>query len=211
MVFTTQTMRLLLIRHAESIANSEARIQGQFNSPLSEPGRLQARALARRLQRENWAIAAIYASDLSRAAETARVIGSKLRLPVTLDPRLREYDAGVLNGLTWPEVEARYPDLWQEFQRGGKWVPIPGEEGNEAFRARLVAALDEIRTRHEGDGTVALVSHGASLGMILLHLLGLERNLASPFAFGNASLSIVEFRARGPVIRRLNDTCHLDH
>jgi broad specificity phosphatase PhoE len=202
-------MRLLLIRHAESIANSEKRIQGQFDSPLSEPGRQQARALARRLLREDWAIAAIYASDLSRAAETARIIGSELGLPIALDPRLREYDAGVLNGLTWPEVEERHPALWQAFQRGGDWVPVPGEEGNEAFRARLVAALEEIRTRHAGDGTVIVVSHGASLGMILLHLLGLERKLASPFAFGNASLSIVEFRARGPVILRLNDTCHL--
>ncbi len=202
-------MRLLLIRHAQSIANAEARIQGQFDSPLSEQGRREAQLLARRLHREEWAIAAIYASDLSRAAETAHILGAELGLPVTLDLRLREYDAGVLNGLTWAEVEARYPDLWQEFQRGGKWVSIPGEEGNEAFRARLAAALEAIQTRHEGEGTVAVVSHGASLGMILLYLLGLERNLSSPFAFGNASLSIVDFRGRGPVISRLNDTCHL--
>ena len=202
-------MRLLLIRHAQSMANAEARIQGQFDSPLSEQGRQEARLLAQRLRGEEWAIAALYASDLSRAAETAHILGRELGLPVTLDARLREYDAGVLNGLTWAEVKARYPDLWQEFQRGGKWVAIPGEEGNEAFQARLAAALEKIRTRHEGEGTVAVVSHGASLGMILLHLLGLERNLSSPFAFGNASLSIVEFRNRGPVIRRLNDTCHL--
>jgi broad specificity phosphatase PhoE len=204
-------MRLLLIRHAQSIANAQARIQGQFDSPLSEQGRQQAQALARRLSEEDWSIAAIYASDLSRAADTARIVGSKLGLPVTLEPRLREYDAGVLNGLTWEEVEGCYPELWQEFQRGGEWVPIPGEEGNDAFRVRLVAVVDGVRARHEGDGTVLVVSHGASLGMILLHLLGLERKLASPFAFGNASLSIVEFRARGPVIVRLNDTCHLDH
>lgn len=202
-------MRLLLIRHGQSIANAEARIQGQFDSPLNEQGRQQARALARRLRQEKWPVTAIYASDLSRAAETVRIVAAELELPVTLDPRLREYDAGVLNGLTWAEVEARYPDLWQEFQRGGKWVSIPGEEGNEAFRARLAAALEAIQTRHEGEGTVAVVSHGASLGMILLYLLGLERNLSSPFAFGNASLSIVDFRARGPVISRLNDTCHL--
>jgi broad specificity phosphatase PhoE len=202
-------MRLLLIRHAQSMANAEGRIQGQFDSPLSEQGRQQARSLAQRLRREEWPIAAIYASDLSRAAETAHILGSDLGLPVALDPRLREYDAGMLNGLTWAEVEARHPDLWQEFQRGGKWVSIPGEEGNEVFQARLAAALDEIRTQYDGEGTVAVVSHGASLGMILLHLLGLERNLSSPFVFGNASLSIIEFRARGPVISRLNDTCHL--
>ncbi len=191
------------------MANAEARIQGQFDSPLSEQGRQEARLLAQRLRREEWAIAALYASDLSRAAETARILGREMGLPVTQDPRLREYDAGVLNGLTWAEVELRYPELWQQFQRGGKWVSIPGEEGNEAFQARLAAVLDEIRTRHDGEGTVAMVSHGASLAMILLNLLGLERSLSSPFAFGNASLSIVDFRSRGPVISRLNDTCHL--
>lgn len=203
-------MRLLLLRHAQSIANAEARIQGQLDSPLSEQGQRQARALAQRLQRESWDITAIYASDLSRAAETAHIVGSQVELPVALDPRLREYDAGVLNGLTWAEVEAHYPGLWQEFQRGGEWVPIPGEEGNGAFQARLAAFLDEGRARHEGRGTVVIVSHGASLSMILLHLLGLERKLANPFAFANASLSVVELRAQGPVITRLNDTWHLD-
>ena len=192
------------------MANAEGRLQGQFDSPLSDEGRVQARALARRLDREGWKVAAIHASDLSRAAETAEILGDELGLPVTLDARLREYDAGVLNGLTWAEIQARYPHLWHELQRSGKWVSIPGEEGNEAFRARVSAALDDIRAGHEGAGAVAVVTHGGSLSMILLRLLGLERGRASPFTFANASISVVEFRARGAVISRLNDTCHLD-
>lgn len=191
------------------MANAEGRLQGQFDSPLSDQGREQARALARRLRNEEWPIAALYASDLSRAAETAGILGGELGVPVTLDPRLREYDAGVLNGLTWPEIQARYPHLWHELQHSGTWVSIPGEEGNEAFHDRVAAVLDDVRAGH-GDGeTVAIVSHGGSLSMLLLHLLGLERGRASPFTFGNTSLSIVEFRARGPVISRLNDMCHL--
>ncbi|MFN2227842.1 MAG: histidine phosphatase family protein [Anaerolineae bacterium] len=202
-------MKLLLIRHGESVANAEGRLQGQFDSPLSDEGRAQARALARRLGREEWQVAAVYASDLSRAAETAAILGRELGLPVTLDPRLREYDAGVLNGLTWPEIEARHPELWHELQHSGEWVPIPGEEGNDVFHARVAEALAAVQGAH-GDGeTVVLVSHGGTFSMLLLHLLGLERGRASPFSFGNTSLSIVEFRARGPVIRRLNDMCHL--
>jgi broad specificity phosphatase PhoE len=202
-------MRLLLIRHAQSIANAEGRLQGQFDSPLSDEGRAQARALAGRLRREDWQVAAVYASDLSRAAETAEILGSALGLPVVLDPRLREYDAGVLNGLTWPQIEDHYPELWRELQHSREWVPIPGEEGNEGFRDRVAAALDDLQDAH-GDGeTAAIVSHGGTLSMLLLHLLGLDRGRASPFSFGNTSLSIVEFRARGPVIRLLNDMCHL--
>jgi broad specificity phosphatase PhoE len=138
-------MRLLLIRHAESIANAEGRLQGQFDSPLSDEGREQARTLARRLRRAKWQVAAIYASDLSRAAETAEIVGRALGLPVTLDPRLREYDAGVLNGLTWDEIQARYPALWHELQHSREWVPIPEEEGNEAFHARIAASATAAR------------------------------------------------------------------
>ena len=202
-------MKLLLIRHAQSIGNAEGRLQGQFDSPLSDEGRAQARALARRLRREERQVTALYASDLSRAAETAEILGKALGLPVTLDPRLREYDAGVLNGLTWPQIEVRYPELWRELQHSGEWVPIPGEEGNETFHTRVAALLSDVQAAHDGDETAALVSHGGTLNMLLLHLLGMERERGGPFSFGNTSLSLVEFRPRGPVIRLLNDTCHL--
>jgi broad specificity phosphatase PhoE len=81
-------MQLLLVRHGQSVANTEDRLQGQMDSPLSGLGRKQARALARRLVREGWSLSAIYTSDLSRAAETAEILGVALAAPVLLDVRL---------------------------------------------------------------------------------------------------------------------------
>ena len=202
-------MELLLIRHGQSVANAEGRIQGQFDSPLSQQGRAQSRALARRLQREGRSLAAIYASDLSRAAETAGIVAAALEAPLTLDARLREYDCGVLTNIVWTDVEFLYPDIWHGFHHSREWVPIPGEEGQEAFCARLAAMLDGTLARHQEE-RVAFVSHGASLGMLLTHILGMEIHRPSPFRFGNTSLSILKLGPRGPALTLLNDTCHLD-
>ncbi len=203
-------MKLLLIRHGESVANTEGRIQGQLDSPLSDRGRAQAHALARRLVREGWLVSAIHSSDLARAAETAEILAAGLDAPMVLDERLREYGVGVLTGVVWQEVEFLYPEIWHGLRHNPLWTAIPGEEGNEVLHARLAAALTDIRSRHREQETVALVSHGGSLGMILAHLLGLDPMRPKPFRFDNASLSVVEFRPRGPVLACLNDTGHLD-
>jgi len=203
-------MKLLLIRHGESVANTEGRVQGQLDSPLNDRGRDQSRALARRLVCEQWPVAAIYASDLRRAAETAEILAAVLQAPLGLDERLREYDIGVLTGLVWREIEFLYPEIWHGMQTSPVWTAIPEEEGTDVFHARLAAALADIRSGHTGDEVVAMVSHGGSLGVIVAHLLGIDTGLPVPFHFGNASLSVVEFRPRGPVLTCLNDTCHLD-
>lgn len=203
-------MKLLLIRHGQSVANTEGRLQGQFDSPLTDLGRDQARALARRLERGDWSVSAIYASDLSRASETAEILADELGAPLALDERLREYDVGVLTGVVWREIEFLYPDIWHALHHDTAWGRIPGEEGNEPFHARLEAMLADIQSRHDGDESVALVSHGGSLGMLLVHLLGMDVGWPSPFRFGNVSLSVVELRARGPLVICLNDMCHLD-
>ncbi len=134
-------MNLLLIRHGESIANTEGRMQGHFDSPLNDRGREQARALAARLVREGRPVAAVYASDLSRAAETAEILAAGLAAPLHLDARLREYDVGVLAGVIWGEVEFLYPEFWREMHQSDEYVRFPGQEDNEPFRVRLVEAL----------------------------------------------------------------------
>lgn len=203
-------MKLLLIRHGQSVANTEGRLQGQMDSPLTDEGRSQARALAMRLQREKVRVAAIYTSDLCRAAETAEIIGAALETPVVLDERLREYDAGVLNGVIWHEVEFLYPELWHRLHHSPEWVHFPEAEGNQVFHARLAAALSDLQAKHHSEETTAVVSHGGSLGMMLADLLGLDARRSTPFRFGNASLTVVEFTPRGPRLTCMNDTSHLD-
>lgn len=202
-------MQLLLIRHGQSVANTEGRLQGQMDSPLSDLGREQALALARRLMREGWSLSAIYTSDLSRAAETAEILGAALGAPVFPEARLREYDVGFLTGLVAADVESLHPDIWHALRSSPVWPAIPGEEGEEAFAARIVSVLDDIRSVPDQEQAVALVSHGRTLSRILAHLLEIDPARRTPFVFGNTSLSVVELRPHRTLLICLNDLCHL--
>src|SRR6476661_9887592 len=92
---------LLLVRHGETDWNADGRLQGHTDRPLSDFGRRQARQLAEELAEEK--LDAIYASDLSRARETAEIVGVRLGLGVVIDPGLREKDWGTWEGLTGVE------------------------------------------------------------------------------------------------------------
>ena len=203
-------MKLLLIRHGESVGNAEGRMQGQFDSPLNDRGRDQARALLARLQGEGWKPSVLYSSDLRRAVETAGILATGLGAPVTLDARLREYDIGVLSGVVWREVEVLYPELWRRLQQRDESSAIPGEEGLAAFHRRLSSAAAGILAAHQQDEIVAVVAHGGTLGMILVYLLRVAPRRPSPFRFDNASLSVVDLGPRGVRLALLNCTCHLN-
>jgi len=205
-----EPVKLLLIRHGESVGNGEGRMQGQFDSPLSDRGRDQARALLVRLQGEGWKPAVIYSSDLCRAAETAGILAAGLDAPVTLDVRLREYDIGILSGVVWREVEVLYPELWRKLQLRDESSVIPGEEGLATFHERLSSMAADILSAHQEAETVAVVAHGGSLGMILVYLLHLAPRRPLPFRFDNASLSIVDIGPHGTRLALLNCTCHLN-
>ena len=203
-------MILLLIRHGQSVANSEGRLQGHLDSPLTDRGQEQVRALARRLEDEGWSLAAIHTSDLRRAAETAEILGSALQAPLFLDERLREYDVGVLTGLNEGEIKDLYPQIWYTLRHSSEWPAIPGEEGSHAFHRRIVSVLDDIRANYNRDGSVAVVSHGRTLSMILARLLGIDHDRRMLFRFGNTSLSVVELHPHRVMLSSLNDLCQLD-
>jgi len=200
--------QLLLIRHAESTWNAEGRIQGWADPPLSETGHDQARKLAQRLAADGHAIAAIYSSPLLRARQTAEQLGQALGLLVQTDDRLKENGVGQLTGLTGPEVEQQFPE-WIAARRASlEWTPPPEGEGRDHFVSRAVAAMMDIVARHAGQ-TVAVVSHGGTLGVYLAHLLEMPIHRSLPFQFDNTSLSIVKVGDRRIRLLKLNDTAHL--
>jgi broad specificity phosphatase PhoE len=200
---------LLLIRHGESQANAERRMQGWFDSPLTDAGRDQIRALTCRLQNGGWNVAALYTSTLRRAAESGEILAAALGVPLTPDDRLREYGLGLFTGLTRREVEERFPHLVTRWEASSRRMPIPDEEGYSAFRDRVVAAFDDIIAAHPAGATVGVVAHGGTFHTYLKHLLGLPLDMRGPFGFSNAALSVVELQEWGPRITLLNDTCHL--
>ena len=206
-------MQLLLIRHAESVGNSELRLQGRTEFPLTERGRRQAEELAAMLAGRS--ISAVYSSPIRRAADTAEAIAGQLGLAAELQSALQEYDFGELSGLTWPEIRERRPRLIEELlSDSGDYPSYPGEEGREPFRRRVSQAMWDIAERHAGDGAVAVVTHAGPIAVFLLDVLGRGYRRPMPFTLDNASVTTVEitepdpFRPRA-VLVGLNDTCHL--
>jgi len=146
---------LLLVRHGETDWNADGRLQGQTDRPLSDYGREQARQLAEDLQGEGFD--AIYSSDLSRARETAEIVGARLGLRVELDPDLREKDWGNWEGLTSVERDR---------------VEFVGES-TEAHQERTLRALRRLSERHPGDARILVVTHGGSMRRVQASALGL--------------------------------------
>ena len=201
-------MRLVLIRHAQSVGNAESRLQGHADYPLSDAGRAQAALLRERLRAER--AGALYTSPLLRAQQTAAIAADGLGPAITPLPAVMEYDFGAVSGLTMAQIREQYPDL-AALQRAGtaedpSW---PGEEGREVFRERVCSALWRLEERHR-DETVAVVTHGGPIVVFLLSVLDLAFRRPIPFSCDNASISIVQVRDGHGVILSLNDTCHLD-
>ena len=202
-------MKLLLIRHGQSVGNAADRIQGLSDEPLTDLGRQQARALAYRLQAQQ-ALSALYTSPLLRAQQTAEIIAAEMGLEVRVVDDLREYDCGAVTGMTWQDVQAHYPEIARRWAEDSWRVPIPGEEGPEAFQRRVVVAMDGIVAAHDGAETVAVVAHGGTLSAYLAGLLEFDFRKRQPWVFANASLSMVMPRGLRPRVALLNDTCHLE-
>jgi len=158
--------RILLARHGETDWNRIGRWQGQADPPLNDLGRLQAEELAERLATAE--LAAVYASDLRRASQTARVIAGRIGLAVVEDAALREIDVGSWSGLTRAEVEQRFPDGYARWQAGE--IGHDGET-REELTDRVVAAVERIARAHR-DQTVLAVTHGGAIRAVRRHVAG---------------------------------------
>ena len=160
---------LLLVRHGETDWNRERRFQGHADPPLNETGREQAHALAAELTSEG--IELVYTSDLARAVETAEIVAARLGAAVRSMRDLREIDVGEWQGLTWQEIEERYPDGARSWRaRGYGWET---GETYEELGDRVVAALRRIAFDHPEE-RVLVVGHGGTIRATRAFIEGLS-------------------------------------
>ena len=197
-----------MVRHGETDWNIEGRAQGQTDTPLNETGRLQAQRVGLRLAGIDFA--AIYASDLPRVTETASPIVTGRALSIQTLPALREKRYGEWEGLSYKEVEARYPDLFKRlFQEDIHFAPPDGESDADVYE-RVAAATDRLKAVHCGDENVLIVAHGGSLRAMMVKLLKMPAEYMWRFKLANGSLSVVSLYEDGGVtLDLLNDTHHL--
>lgn len=204
------TTRLYLIRHGATTLTAEDRFAGETNVPLSDEGRSQARSLAQRLSTVR--IAAFYASPMDRTQETAGFIARPHQLPVHLRPGLREISHGHWEGKTRVEVMATYPAEVAAWDCDPYTFAPPGGETGLAVTARAIPDIMEICAAHPG-GHVAIISHKATIRLILSTLLGFDpRRYRDTLDQSPCALNIVDSRGTTSFrLSLLNDTSHYDH
>lgn len=157
-------MTVLLARHGETDDNRDPiRIQGSRDTPLNDTGRAQAAELAERMAGR--AVRSLYTSQLSRARETAQIVGQRLGLAPRVDARLAEGHRGRLEGRLWRDVAREEPEIYAAWRAAGERFRFPAGESLGEHSARVHAALHDVRAA--GDLPALVVCHGGSIRMVL--------------------------------------------
>lgn len=217
-------LRLYLIRHGESVANRSRVYAGTMDVPLAPEGRRQAERLGLRFQ--NIPLDAIVASDLQRAADTARAIAAAQRKPlrtptevagdsdvvgdleVIVDPRLREACFGRWEGRSFQDIMDEDAErFWQWWEGDGDAAP-PGGESWNALCQRVWAVFDEWRSKIP-EGAAAFVAHTGPIRALVSRVLHIDRRHAFRLQIDNASVSVLHVYPDDVIVGGLNDTSHL--
>ena len=196
---------IYLIRHAEAEGNLYRVYQGQYDTLLTETGKLQVQALGERFRDIH--VDAVYSSDLYRAACTAAVICRMKGLPLNQVPALREIDVGSRQAKAMGDVRRAEAQEGRQGLSEQEKCRIRGGETSEQVRVRTLAALQTIAAAHEGE-TVVVVSHGAAIRYVVTHLLGAERD--SLVTGQNTGVSVLEWENGALRVVDYNDASHLD-
>ncbi len=200
-------MIVYLVRHGETKWNKERRFQGVTDVPLSEYGLWQASRLAQRFKDTN--LSAIYASDLSRAYDTARIIAEPHGLEVRVMPEFREMNFGEWEGLSASEISERCGSLYKRWLKDPGAVATPGGESLQSVLTRALQGLQCLAGLHK-DQEILVVTHGAVLMALGCHING------EPFASfwryyqANAAVCSLTMINGELVLATVNDLSHLN-
>lgn len=165
-------MKVIFIRHGESVDEIKNEFSGWTNRPLTERGIKLGQLITDELNKNITDITKVYSSPLNRAMSFAKIIGDKLNLQV--EPLLYLMDrnsTGILNGSSYDEIKAKYPEMLKRFENQEY---VPGSERYEDFIERIQFLIDFL-SNIEIEGTVLCVTHGYVISTLLEEYLGKKR------------------------------------
>lgn len=201
-----EATRLIAVRHGETAWNVDTRIQGHIDIGLNATGLWQAQRAGAALADEP--IGVVYASDLSRAWQTAQAIAEPHGLAVQPEPRLRERAFGNMEGMSFAEIEATLPvqaKRWRE--RDPEFEP-EGGESLLTFRDRVTGVAAELAARHPGE-LVVLVAHGGVMDVLYRAATRQELQAPRTWQLGNAAINRMLWTPEGFSLVGWSDTAHL--
>ena len=202
-----QATRILAIRHGETLWNVDSRIQGHLDIGLNDKGRWQAERLGQALAGEP--IAAIYASDLSRAHDTALAVSRHTGVPVQAEPGLRERSFGEFEGRTFAEIETELPAQAQRWrQRDPAFTPAGGES-LLMLESRVLSVAARLAAQHPGE-QIALFAHGGVMDILYRAATRLDLQAARTWALGNTAINRLLWSPEGFSLVGWADVQHLN-
>ncbi len=200
--------RLVLVRHGETELTAQKRYSGRGDVPLSQRGEAQAMAAAGRVAALAGPVAAVVSSPLRRCTRTAELIAAECRADVVVEPALIECDFGAWEGLTFAEVQEKWPAELTDWLASTAVAP-PGGESFQAVAKRVRAAVAGLREAYPGR-SVVVVSHVSPLKILLRDALAAGDGFLHRLFLDPAGVSLVDLWPDGGVaVRAVNETAHL--
>lgn len=197
-------MRLYLVRHAQTNHNVEQLTQGWSDTELDSRGQRQASAIATYF--ETRPLHHIFASDLLRAVQTATPTSVAKQVPIVTTELLRERSLGNLENAPMPDLRKAFEE---EILRTGESRYKVRPMGIESAYDVMARAIEFTRMVPDGQGDVAIFTHGMTKEVLLCHLIGAPVESSRSFSFDNASVSVLRRDYDVWVIERYNETGHL--
>lgn len=200
---------ILCIRHGETLWNQQLKYQGHQDIKLNKNGCRQAERLGNFLGASE--INLIYASDLTRARDTAEKIAAHHDLEVKMEQGLREINFGEWEGLTYREISVQYPLISKKWIEDPLSATPPGAEEVVEFEERVVKTFNDIAKKNNGK-KIAVVTHGGCIKIWLTHLLGMSLKDSWKLNVDAGSISIVRIFSVSEdtaALSLLNSTAHL--
>jgi probable phosphoglycerate mutase len=191
---------VLLVRHGMTPTTGRILPGRSRGLHLSDEGRRQAEALASRLASLP-RIAAIYASPLERARETAAPLARARGLAVRVERGLLECELGAWTG--WSIKRAARRPEWAVIQRHPSGFRFPGGESFVEIQARMTAAVERLVARHPGR-TIVAVSHADPIKTLVAHALGTPLDLFQRIVINPASVTAIAYRPGGLGVLTVN-------
>ncbi len=202
------TLKLYLLRHGETTYSRTGGFCGDLDPELTPEGTLMAKAFADTYRDLAWS--AIYVSPMQRTIATAKPLCDAIGMEMQLREGLKEIRYGKWEGQTLEFVKQQYAEDYVRWLTEPAWNPPTGGETSVEIASRAMLVVAEIQEKYP-TGNVLVVSHKATIRIVLCSLLGIDlgryRDRITALA---ASVSVVKFDVHGPLLEVLGDRYHLD-
>ena len=196
-------IKLILVRHALTVDNQNNRLSGHIDSVISEEGKEQIHKITNYLK--NFKIDKIYTTTSSRTKDTIKKLSELKSIDIIEEESLKEISFGDFEGLTFKEIEDKYPEEFQDMITKGYEYKYPNGESLIDSYNRVCTELDNIISNNDGQ-TILICSHGGTIRNIITYLISNSYKYHWNFKIDNGSVTILEIQDGFAVITTMNNT-----